>query len=153
MAKIRIKFGDNEIEIDSRDFYIDNKTVSEVIEILTQKIYENSTTKSENTVGNHPIEEISYLEDAETFEPEFSHPIIIKGDQIKSRIRFLQSRSFFNTPRTVSETVSQLSEYGWLTNPLQVAQELNRMVNNQEIIKNSQENRNFYITKEALLSN
>ena len=31
MAKIKIKIGENEIEVDSRDFYIDNNTVGEVI--------------------------------------------------------------------------------------------------------------------------
>ena len=32
MAKIRVKQGDNEIEIDSRDFYVDNDSAAEVIE-------------------------------------------------------------------------------------------------------------------------
>ncbi len=32
MAKIKIKIGENEIEVDSRDFYIDNNTIGEVIE-------------------------------------------------------------------------------------------------------------------------
>ena len=34
MAKIRIKQGPNEIEIDSRDFYVDNDSVAEVVESL-----------------------------------------------------------------------------------------------------------------------
>ena len=32
MAKIRVKQGDNEIEIDSRDFYVDNDSAAEIIE-------------------------------------------------------------------------------------------------------------------------
>ena len=36
MAKIRIKQGPNEIEIDSRDFYVDNDSVGEVVESLKQ---------------------------------------------------------------------------------------------------------------------
>ena len=36
MAKIRVKQGNNEIEIDSRDFYVDNDTAEEVIETLKQ---------------------------------------------------------------------------------------------------------------------
>ena len=36
MAKIRIKQGTNEIEIDSRDFYVDNDSITEVVESLKQ---------------------------------------------------------------------------------------------------------------------
>jgi hypothetical protein len=32
LAKIKLRIGDNEIEVDSRDFYVDNKTIGEVIE-------------------------------------------------------------------------------------------------------------------------
>ena len=38
MAKIRVKQGDNEIEIDSRDFYVDNDSAAEVIESLKQQL-------------------------------------------------------------------------------------------------------------------
>ena len=38
MAKIKLKFGENEIEVDSRDFYFDNQTLGEVIENLA-KLY------------------------------------------------------------------------------------------------------------------
>ena len=42
MAKIRIKQGPNEIEIDSRDFYVDNDSAVEVIESLKQLLSERS---------------------------------------------------------------------------------------------------------------
>jgi len=35
LAKIKLRIGDNEIEIDSRDFYIDNHTIGKVIENIT----------------------------------------------------------------------------------------------------------------------
>ena len=35
MAKIKLRFGENEVEIDSRDFYVDNNTVGEVIDSVT----------------------------------------------------------------------------------------------------------------------
>jgi len=54
MAKIRVKQGNNEIEIDSRDFYVDNDTAEEVIETLKQLI----SDKSGNSV-------MDSLEDAE----------------------------------------------------------------------------------------
>ena len=40
MAKIRIRQGPNEIEIDSRDFYIDNDSIGEVVETLKQLLNE-----------------------------------------------------------------------------------------------------------------
>ena len=38
MAKIRVKQGDNEIEIDSRDFYVDNDSAAEVLESFKQQL-------------------------------------------------------------------------------------------------------------------
>ena len=32
LAKIKLRVGDSEIEIDSRDFYVDNQTIGKVIE-------------------------------------------------------------------------------------------------------------------------
>ena len=99
MAKIRIKQGPNEIEIDSRDFYIDNDSVGEVIETLKQLL--NERPKSDV---------MSSLEDAEFHEPEFSSPTSIAVDDIKNKLRILAKDSFFDQPKTVGETVAQLSE-------------------------------------------
>ena len=44
MAKIRIKQGSNEIEIDSRDFYVDNDSVAEVVETLKELLHERPQT-------------------------------------------------------------------------------------------------------------
>jgi len=41
MAKIKLKFGENEIEIESRDFYVDNKTLGDVIDSVTMHMEEN----------------------------------------------------------------------------------------------------------------
>ena len=41
MAKIKIKFGENEIEIDSRDFYVDNQSIGQVIDNVTKSMQEN----------------------------------------------------------------------------------------------------------------
>ena len=43
MAKIKLKFGENEIEVDSRDFYVDNQSLGEVIENLAKLMEENQT--------------------------------------------------------------------------------------------------------------
>jgi transcription initiation factor IIE alpha subunit len=142
MARIRVKQGNNEIEIDSRDFYVDNDTAEEVIEALKQLINDKS--------GNSVIDS---LEDAEFHEPEFSEPVNVTIADIKNKLRILAKNSFFNQPRTVGEAVSQLSEYGWSASPLDVSVALTKMAFNKEVLKNTQEDRNFYFSKEALLTN
>ncbi len=142
MAKIRVKQGNNEIEIDSRDFYVDNDTAEEVIETLKQLISDKS--------GNNIMES---LEDAEFHEPEFSEPVNVTISDIKNKLRILAKNSFFDQPRTVGEAVSQLSEYGWNASPLDVSVALTKMAFNKEVLKNTQEDRNFYFSKEALLTN
>ena len=142
MAKIRVKQGNNEIEIDSRDFYVDNDTAEEVIETLKQLI----SDKSGNSV-------MDSLEDAEFHEPEFSEPVNVTISDIKNKLRILSKNSFFDQPRTVGEAVSQLSEYGWSASPLDVSVALTKMAFNKEVLKNTQEDRNFYFSKEALLTN
>ena len=42
LAKIKLRIGDNEIEIDSRDFYVDNHTIGKVIENITMLLQESS---------------------------------------------------------------------------------------------------------------
>ena len=41
MARIRLKLGENEIEVDSRDFYVDNQTLGEIIDDISQHLPEN----------------------------------------------------------------------------------------------------------------
>ena len=142
MAKIRVKQGNNEIEIDSRDFYVDNDTAEEVIETLKQLM---------NSKPSHNV--INSLEDAEFHEPEFSQPVTITVDNIKNKLRVLAKNSFFDQPRTVGEAVSELSEYGWSASPLDVSVALTKMAFTKEFLKNTEEERNFYFSKEALLTN
>ena len=63
MAKIRVKQGENEIEIDSRDFYIDNDSADEIIESLKQQLHKTPQNDILNSLDN-----------AEFHEPEFSSP-------------------------------------------------------------------------------
>jgi len=46
MARIKLKIGENELEVDSRDFYIDNQTLGEIMIVflnicqkIKQKLY------------------------------------------------------------------------------------------------------------------
>tara|TARA_B110001454_G_scaffold22781_1_gene22364 strand:- start:588 stop:1016 length:429 start_codon:yes stop_codon:yes gene_type:complete len=142
MAKIRIKQGSNEIEIDSRDFYIDNDSVAEVVETLKQLLHDRSQSNVMNS-----------LDDAEFHEPEFTSPSIIAVDNIKHKLRILAKDSFFDQPKTVGETVAQMSEYGWSASPFDVSLALTKMAFNKEFLKNTVDDRNQYISKEALLTN
>ena len=142
MAKIRIRQGPNEIEIDSRDFYIDNDSVEEVVESLKQLLHERPKT-----------DVMSSLEDAEFHEPEFSSPSTIAVDDIKNKLRILAKDSFFEQPKSVGETVAQLSEYGWSASPFDVSVALTKMAFNKEFLKNTTDEKNYYISKEALLAN
>ena len=167
MAKIKLKFGENEIEIDSRDFYVDNNSLKEVIENLATLLEENKTVSTyENTPNPIPayentpnlihkelnFESLNSLEDVELFEPEFNEPKSISAKEIKDKLKILEKNSFFNIPRTVTETVQQLREYGWVASPLDVSKTLVNMASNKEISKNSSENRTHYYAQEAIFA-
>ena len=163
MAKIKLRFGENEIEIESRDFYVDNNTIGEVIDSVTTHMEENRAriVFDEKTSYEKIDNEKKYqtnqnylrnLEDAEVHEPEFNSPMPIFAEELKAKIDFLAKKSFFIQPRTVSDTVSELREYGWSASPLLVSKVLVKMAFNKEILKNSQDKRSYYLSKEALLT-
>ncbi len=149
MARIKIKYGQNEIEIESKDFYIDNESVEQVICNLASFVkdstnnnvqYEYSYDQSvSQTTGL-----LNSLNDAEVHEPEFSTPTFIDKDQIKGKMQVLIKDSFFDQARTVSEVVAQLREYGWSTIPLDVSKTLATMAFSHELQKDLREKRSYY---------
>ena len=161
MARIKLKIGENEVEVDSRDFYVDNQTLGEIIGNLTNHLPENQAKivyETESTQKSTQIEQpaqfgLEYLDDAEAYEPEFNEPKYITSHEIKSKLRILETSGFFASPRTVTETVQQLREYGWASSPLDVSKALAKMASNKEIMKNSEENRTHYFTQEPLIAN
>ena len=161
MARIKLKLGENEIEVDSRDFYVDNQTLGEIIDDISQHLPENQAkivyetdTAQSPTKAEHPAQfGLEYLDDAEAYEPEFNEPKYITSHEIKSKLRILETSKFFDSPRTVTETVQQLREYGWAASPLDVSKALAKMASNKEIMKNSEENRTHYFVQEALIAN
>ena len=161
MARIKLKLGENEIEVDSRDFYVDNQTLGEIIDDISQHlpenqakiVYETDVIQSP-TNAEHPAQfGLEYLDDAEAYEPEFNEPKYITSHEIKSKLRILETSKFFDSPRTVTETVQQLREYGWAASPLDVSKALAKMASNKEIMKNSAENRTHYFVQESLIAN
>ena len=163
MARIKLKLGENEIEVDSRDFYVDNQTLGEIIANISNYIhtnqakiiYENKNeefAKSKESIQSNQYG-LEYLDDAEAYEPEFNEPKQIASHEIKTKLRILETSKFFDSPRTVTETVQQLREYGWGASPLDVSKTLAKMASNREILKNSKENRAHYFVQNALVSN
>ena len=159
MARIKLKLGENEIEVDSRDFYVDNQTLGEIIESMSNHLPENHAkvvyeTEPVATTTEIPTQSgLESLEDAEIFEPEFNEPTHIAPNEVKSKLRILETSRFFDSPRTVTETVEQLREYGWAASPLDVSKVLAKMASNKEMLKNSSENRTHYFVEEALVTN
>ena len=164
MAKIKLRFGENEVEIESRDFYIDNDTIGQVIDSVTRYIQENKLRIeiNEQTEENFSENSDSYvktenaldsLEDAEVHEPEFTNPISIPTSEIKNKLEILERNSFFSSPRTVTETVEQLREHGWSTRPLDVSKVLTKMAFNNEIVKDNRERKTYYSAKPSIIIN
>ncbi len=160
MAKIKLKLGENEIEIDSRDFYVDNQTLGEVIDSISQYLPENQAKIIYEPISvkptriNQPTQSgLESLDNAETYEPEFDEPKYITSYEIKSKLRILETSRFFDSPRTVTETVQQLREFGWAASPLEVSKALAKMASSKEILKNSFENRTHYFVEEPLVVN
>jgi len=83
LAKIKLRIGDNEIEIDSRDFYVDNNTIRKVIEDISALLQESSARimphSTEYGVGESNA--LSSLENAEVYEPEFGEPVFATNYQ------------------------------------------------------------------------
>ena len=159
MARIKLKIGENEIEVDSRDFYVDNQTLGEIIDNISQYMPENQAkivyqSESSKKLNSNSIEHgLEYLDDAETFEPEFNEPKHISNNEIQSKLKILETSKFFNSPRTVGETVQQLREYGWAASTLDVSKALAKMSLNKKFTKNSNENQTRYSIEQLPLSN
>ena len=158
MARIKLKLGECEIEVDSRDFYVDNHTLGEVIKNLTSHLPENKaqivyeTTAGQNQETKPAQYGLENIDDAEAFEPEFNEPKSINTSEIKSKLRILETSKFFDSPRTVTETVEQLREHGWAASPLDVSKALAKMALNKEIMKNSSDNRIHYFAAEKIIA-
>ena len=155
LAKIKLRIGDNEIEIDSRDFYVDNHTIGKVIENITMLLQESSARimphSTEYGVGESNA--LSSLENAEVYEPEFGEPVFVPLNELHGKLLILSKNSFFDKPRTVSETVNELREHGWIVNPLDVSKILAKMAFSKELRKGKQDDRSFYFVQKELLAN
>ena len=155
MAKIRLRVGDSEIEIDSRDFYVDNSTIGKVIVDISALLQESSAKiipySSEPSLEENSA--LDSLENAEVYEPEFGEPVFVPINELHGKLLILSKNSFFDKPRTVSETVNELRERGWIANPLDVSKILAKMAFSKELTKGKQADRSFYFVQKELLTN
>ena len=155
MAKIRLRVGDSEIEIDSRDFYVDNNTIGKVIADISSLLQESGArmipySNEPNLEENNALDS---LENAEVYEPEFGEPVLVQIKELRGKLMILSKNSFFDKPRTVSETVNELREHGWIVNPLDVSKILAKMAFSKELSKGKQADRSFYFVQKELLTN
>ena len=85
MAKIRLRVGDSEIEIDSRDFYVDNNTIGKVIVDISALLQESSAKiipySSEPSLEENSA--LDSLENAEVYEPEFGEPVFVPIKELR----------------------------------------------------------------------
>jgi len=154
LAKIKLRIGDNEIEIDSRDFYVDNHTIGKVIENISALLQESSARiiPYSNQPGIGESNALDSLENAEVYEPEFGEPVFVPIKELRGKLKRYLETSFFMSPRTVSETVNELREHGWIANPLDVSKVLAKMAFSKELRKGKQGDRSFYFIQEELLT-
>ena len=155
LAKIKLRIGDNEIEIDSRDFYVDNHTIGKVIENITMLLQESSARiiPYSTEYGVEESNPLSSLENAEVYEPEFGEPVFVPLNDLHGKLLILSKNSFFDKPRTVSETINELREHGWIANPLDVSKILAKMAFGKELRKGKQSDSSFYFAQKELLAN
>jgi len=155
LAKIKLRVGDNEIEIDSRDFYVDNHTIRKVIENISGLLQESSAKiipySNQQSIGESNA--LDSLENAEVYEPEFGEPVFVQINELHGKLMILSKNSFFDKPRTVSETVNELRERGWIVNPLDVSKILAKMAFSKELRKGKQADRSFYFVQKEILTN
>ena len=160
MARVRLRIGDAEIEIDSRDFYVDNDTLPQVIADLSARLQECSAqVVPEPTFGaditqtyEKNMDYLQMLRDAEVHEPEFTAPTVISAEELPGKIEGLEMDGFFSKPRTVSETVEQLLQHGWIASPLDTSKALSKMAFNRELTKSSEEKKTFYYKQTPLIN-
>jgi len=149
MARIKIKYGQNEIEIESKDFYIDNESADQVICNLASFVKDSTNNNAQYEYSyDQPLTQttglLHSLDDAEVHEPEFVKPTFIDKDQIRNKMQTLIKDAFFDQARTVSEVVAQLREYGCSAVPLDVSKVLTNMAFTHELQKDLRDKRSYY---------
>lgn len=112
MGRIRVRSGESEIELDSRDLHIDNQTAGRIIAEVSGYLRPS-------------MRALDALPEAEAAEPEFGQARA--GADLAPRLDSLEAAGFFSRARTVADTVEQLREEGRAASPLDVSRALAKM--------------------------
>lgn len=142
MARLRVRAGPSEVEIDSRDFYVDNDTVGEVIDLVRTHLPGADAPAGAGVLDS--------LEEAEIAEPELPDggaepaPAPARREDIRRSVAALSESGFFVEPRTASETAERLRERGWSAGLLEVSKELASMSSERLIRASSRDRRRYY---------
>ena len=148
MAHVRIKIGDNEIEIDSRDFYVDNDTVHQVVEELIKCMPKQHAQKPNYLSDFDKIKEAEFCE-AELEDAEVVH----SHQQIREGLEGLHNIGhFFEIPRTVQEITQRMQKDRWLTNSNIISKVLADMANDNEIIRDYSKDEESYVSPICITS-
>lgn len=102
MVRIKLKISNNEIEIDSEDFYTDNASLNQIIDVMSNILPDNHAKivyGAKSASEPSQIECLSrlyleHLDDAEVYDSEFALLAHIAFDQILSKLRILDVAKF-----------------------------------------------------------
>lgn len=208
MAKIRLRMGSCEVEIESGDFCIDNRTAASVIGSVAKSLQGAAAQArilaapeaagtgvagaapcgraAQDAGGKRPLppadaaastaasikarttaaaampatacsscppspephrdlsSALDCLDEAEVFEPEFDEPRRVRPSEVAGRLEALAAGGYFETQRTVTETVAELAEHGWLAGPLDVSKALTRMAMDRQMRRESRGYLTYY---------
>ena len=119
MVRIKLKISNNEIEIDSEDFYVDNASLNQIIDVMSNILPDNhakivygaKSTSEPSQIECLPQLYLERLDDVKVYESEFALLAHIAFDQIPSKLRILDAAKFFESTKTVTKTLQQLREY------------------------------------------
>lgn len=201
MAKIRLRMGSCEVEIESGDFCIDNRTAASVIGGVAKSLQGAAAqarilsapeatgagaatsagpcgraaqgasgkrqpptaaapiTAAASTATARPLcpqepetssdlsSALDCLDEAEVFEPEFDEPRRVRPSEVAGRLEALAAGGYFEAQRTVTETVAEMAEHGWLAGPLDVSKALARMAMDRQMRRESRGYLTYYCSR------
>lgn len=152
MARIRLRLGPDEIEIDSRDIYVDNQTIGDVIDHMARYLSEGRARLEYIEPAAQIPQLMHSLEDAEVREPEFAEVQHVPHGEIKPKIEDLERSGFFDLPRTVAETTQKLRKDGWDVRTLDLSKILVSMSSDKKLVRDFAGGKASYSTKGLLVA-
>ncbi|MCH7560001.1 MAG: winged helix-turn-helix transcriptional regulator [Thaumarchaeota archaeon] len=138
----------------NKSFYSLSKFAQKVMEGALQAMDRRSYPQKENKHFVAFSDTANYIEnifmgiDSVKIEPDYPTNIEIEvtdSDQLKKQLVFLECKSFFDSPRTVSETVHELREHGVIVNSLDISKALAAKVSGGEFRKEIEGKNRMYI--------